>query len=66
MVERAVELWTNEGDLVYSPFMGIGSEGFVANELDRRFIGVELKKSYFEQACRNLANNAKETDMFAA
>lgn len=66
VIRRGIELWTNPNDVVLSPFMGIGSEGFVANELDRRFIGVELKKSYFEQACRNLANNAKETGMFAA
>jgi len=55
VIERAIELWTNPGDLVLDPFMGIGSVGFVALQLARRFIGVELKKSYYLQACANLA-----------
>lgn len=56
VIERAVELWSNEGDLVYSPFAGIGSEGVGALQLGRRFIGSELKESYFNQACANLQN----------
>lgn len=55
VIERAVELWTNPGDVVLSPFAGIGSEGFVAVRAGRRFVGVELKQSYYEQACLNLA-----------
>lgn len=51
---RAVMLWSNPGDVVLSPFMGIGSEGFSALRCGRRFIGVELKESYFRQACRHL------------
>lgn len=54
VIRRAIKLWSNPGDLVWSPFAGIGSEGFVALEMGRRFIGSELKKSYFDQACRNL------------
>lgn len=54
VIERAVKLWSNPGDLVLSPFAGIGSEGVVAVKLGRRFVGVELKPSYFETACRNL------------
>jgi len=54
VIERAMELWSNPGDLVFSPFTGIGSEGYVALEKGRRFIGVELKRSYYEQAARNL------------
>ena len=54
VIERAMDLWTNPGDLVLSPFTGIGSEGYVAVKMGRRFIGSELKRSYFEQACRNL------------
>lgn len=54
VIERAVRLWTNEGDLVLSPFMGIGSEGHVALKMGRRFVGVELKRSYYEQAVKNL------------
>ena len=56
VIERAVTLWSNPGDLVYSPFTGIGSEGVGALQLGRRFVGSELKESYFKQACGNLAN----------
>ena len=56
VIRRAVALWTNPGDLILSPFAGIGSEGVVALEMDRRFIGMELKKSYYDQACSNLAS----------
>lgn len=54
VVRRAMKLWSNEGDVVWSPFAGIGSEGFVAIEMGRKFLGSELKRSYFEQAVRNL------------
>jgi DNA modification methylase len=54
VIERAVKLWSAPGDLVLSPFAGIGSEGVVALKLDRRFVGIELKRSYFETAARNL------------
>ena len=54
VIERAVTLWSNPGDLVYSPFTGIGSEGVGALTLDRRFVGSELKESYWKQACANL------------
>jgi len=54
VIQRAIELWTNPGDLVLSPFAGIGSEGWVALEMKRKFLGVELKESYFKQACANL------------
>lgn len=54
VIRRAVRLWTNERDIVLSPFMGIGSEGHVALEEGRRFVGAELKASYYEQAVRNL------------
>jgi hypothetical protein len=56
VIRRAVRLWTNPGDLVFSPFMGIGSEGHVAVEEGRRFVGSELKRSYWQQAVRNLRN----------
>lgn len=55
VIERAIEMWSNPGDLVLSPFMGIGSEGYVAIENGRKFVGFELKESYFKQACANLA-----------
>jgi DNA modification methylase len=54
VIERALQLWTNPGDLVFSPFAGIGSEGHEAVRLGRRFLGFELKESYYRQACRNL------------
>jgi len=54
VIERAIELWTNPNDLVLSPFAGIGSEGYVALKNGRRFVGVELKRSYWEQAVKNL------------
>lgn len=53
-IERAIRLWTNPGDLVFSPFAGIGSEGFQAIKMGRRFYGIELKESYFEQATKNI------------
>lgn len=54
VIRRAIELWTNPDDVVFSPFAGIGSEGYVALEEGRRFVGAELKESYYRQACRNL------------
>lgn len=54
VIERAVQLWTNPHDLVLSPFMGIGSEGFVSVQMGRRFVGAELKQSYYKQAVANL------------
>ena len=66
VIERCVELWSNPGDLVFSPFTGIGSEGFVSVQMGRRFVGAELKRSYWEVACRNLQDAKKEQgDMFA-
>lgn len=67
VIRRAVRLWTNPGDIVLSPFAGIGSEGVVSLEEGRRFVGMELKRSYFEQAARNLANahELQTTDLFA-
>jgi DNA modification methylase len=48
------QLRTNPGDVVLSPFAGIGSELVTAIEMGRRAVGVELKRSYYEQAARNL------------
>jgi DNA modification methylase len=60
VISRAIDLWTNRGDVVLSPFMGIGSEGYVALQKNRKFIGCELKTSYYNQAVRNL-DSAKRT-----
>jgi superfamily II DNA or RNA helicase len=54
VIRRALLLWSNPGDLVLSPFAGIGSEGYVALQQGRRFVGIELKESYFNQAVANL------------
>jgi DNA modification methylase len=54
VIERCVRLWSNPNDIVLSPFMGIGSEGFVSLKAGRRFVGVELKPAYFRQAVKNL------------
>lgn len=56
VIRRGIDLWTNPGDVVLSPFGGIGSEGYVALEMGRKYVGVELKTSYFRQAAKNLAN----------
>ncbi len=50
VIHRALVLWSNAGDTVLSPFMGIGSEGYQALKLERRFIGIELKRSYWQRA----------------
>jgi hypothetical protein len=60
VIERGIELWTNPGDVVLSPFAGIGSEGYIAVKNGRRFIGIELKESYYKQACANLMNAENE------
>lgn len=54
LIERCVRLWSNAGETVLSPFAGIGSEGVVAIQWGRRFVGCELKRSYWQTAVRNL------------
>jgi len=58
VIARAIRLWTNPNDVVWTPFLGIGSEAYVAIKEGRRAVGAELKRSYFEQAARNLAHAA--------
>lgn len=60
VIRRAVKLWSNPNDLVLSPFTGIGSEGFTALKMGRRFVGAELKRSYFNQAVANLRIAARD------
>lgn len=55
LIERVVRLWSNRGETVLSPFAGIGSEGVEAVRHGRRFVGCELKASYWKTACENLA-----------
>jgi len=66
ITQRATILWSNPGDVVLSPFMGIGSEGFVALKERRKFVGVELKESYWRQAVRHLKASDSQLDLFAA
>lgn len=61
VIQRAIELWTNPGDMVLDPFAGIGSTGFQALKMGRRFLGIELKESYFSQACLNLKAACADT-----
>jgi DNA modification methylase len=68
VIARCVDLWTNKNDLVLSPFAGIGSEGFESIRLGRRFIGIELKESYFLTAVKNLKDaevQFKSVDLFS-
>lgn len=67
-IERCIRLWSNVGDVVLSPFAGIGSEGYEAIRLGRKFFGVELKESYARVAALNLATAVtlkKQGDLFA-
>jgi len=64
VIERGLVMWSNPGDVVLSPFAGIGSEGVMALKQRRRFIGVELKESYWTQACRYLDAQDAQDDLF--
>lgn len=67
-IERCVRLWSNPGELILSPFAGIGSEGYVAVRQGRRFVGCELKASYWQAAVKNLAyaeTQANEPTLFS-
>jgi DNA modification methylase len=70
LIERCIVMWSNPDDTVISPFMGIGSEGVVSLQHKRKFIGVELKDTYFAVASKNLAASAANSstlfDMLAA
>ena len=59
VIERCIHLWTNPGDVIFSPFTGIGSEGYCAVKMGRKFIGTELKPQYWSLACQNIEDAAK-------
>lgn len=65
VIERLINLYTNPGDIVFTPFMGIGSEVYQAVLMGRKGVGIELKEAYFDCAVRNMQNadmsNAQET-----
>jgi DNA modification methylase len=65
VIDRCLMLWSNAGDVVFSPFMGIGSEGHCSLQMQRKFIGIELKESYFNQAVKNLQSATIADDLFA-
>ena len=66
VIERCVKLWSNLGDTVFSPFMGIGSEGYQAVKFGRKFLGTELKETYFNQAVEYLRQSEDSTvDLFS-
>ena len=60
VIERCIHLWSNPNDLVFSPFTGIGSEGYSAVRMNRRFVGTELKPQYWELACKNIEDAMRE------
>ena len=60
VIKRLVHLWSNEGEVVFTPFLGIGSEVYVAVQNNRRGIGCELKDSYFETAVKNIKRAEQE------
>jgi len=65
VIQRCVQLWSNPDDVVWSPFMGIGSEGYISLKMGRKFIGAELKESYFNLAVRNLESaSIKQYELF--
>jgi hypothetical protein len=67
VIERCIDLWSNPGDVVLTPFLGIGSEVFAAVQMGRRGVGFELKPTYFDQAVRNLkASKPAHDGLFAS
>lgn len=65
VIERALVMWSNPGDVVLSPFMGIGSEGVMSLKHGRKFFGVELKESYWKQACKYLKAEGDQGNLFS-
>ena len=67
VIERGLQMWSNPNDIVLSPFMGIASEGYMSIKADRRFVGIELKDSYYQQAVKNMGkaeSERSETKLF--
>jgi len=70
LIERAIQLWSNPGDVIFDPFSGVGSTGYQAIRMGRKFAGSELKTAYFDQAVKNIgsakANQGALFEMSAA
>ena len=64
VIKRGIQLWTNPGDVVLDPFMGIGSTAVVAIRMGRRVVGCELKASYYAQAVENVKQAANQLSLF--
>lgn len=67
VIRRALKLWSNPGDVVFTPFLGIGSEVYVALQEGRRGVGIDLKRSYWEQAvvnCQNVISSRGQGTLF--
>lgn len=60
VIHRCLQLWSKEGDVVLSPFAGVGSEGYESIKLERKYVGIELKHEYYEQAKLNLQQAERE------
>lgn len=60
VINRIVNLWSNKGEIVFTPFLGIGSEAYVSIRNDRKAIGIELKDSYYEVSCKNIRNAVEQ------
>ena len=65
VIARALTLWSNPGDVVLSPFAGIASEGYQSIKMGRKFVGIELKQSYFKQGALNLTSVELEPEHMA-
>jgi DNA modification methylase len=65
VIERAIELWSNPGDIVLTPFLGIGSEAYQALKMKRRAVGIELKESYYNQAVKNCQSVIEEENQMS-
>ena len=69
ITRKALALWSNEGDVVFSPFMGIGSEGVASLSMGRKFMGTELHLAYYRQAVKNIeeqADQGQQANLFEA
>lgn len=66
LIDRCVRLWSNKGETVFSPFAGIGSEGVMALRNGRRFVGIELKPSYWDTASENLERETAQPSLMEA
>lgn len=67
VIERLVELYSNPGDIVFTPFLGIGSEAYISLKMGRKAIGIELKEAYFKQAvenCKSIVEDIEQPTLF--